>query len=94
MSEIPREKITKSNGTQSQTIYTSDNVRIRAEQHPLLDGETYNPRHYGVHYHVEYRLDSSRSWNNSNNVVKIHPDNYELGQGTGFIPGETIPGAN
>lgn len=73
-------------------FYTSDNVRIRAEQHPLLEGETYNPRHHGVHYHVEYRIDSSISWNNRNNVIKVHPENYELGNGTGFLPGEKYPG--
>lgn len=90
--EIPRQKVTKPNGTQSQTIYTSDNVRIRAEQHPLLEGETYNPRHHGVHYHVKYRIDSSISWNNRNNVIKVHPENYELGNGTGFLPGEKYLG--
>ena len=63
LSEITRQKVTKTNGTQSQTIYTSDNVRIRAEQHPLLEGETYKSRHHGLHYHVEYRIDNSLSWN-------------------------------
>ena len=92
LSEIPRQKVTKPNGTQSQTIYTSDNVRIRAEQHPLLEGETYNPRHHGLHYHVEYRIDNSLSWNNKNNVIKVHLENYESGDGTGFLPGEKYPG--
>ena len=68
--EIPRNKATKANGTTSQTIQTSDNIRIRAEQHPLLPGETYNPRHHGVHYHVEYKVDPTKSWNNKNNVKK------------------------
>jgi len=90
--EISRQKVTKPNGTQSQTIYTSDNVRIRAEQHPLLEGETFNPRHHGTHYHVEYKADSSLSWNNRNNVIKVYPENYELGNGTGFLPGEKFPG--
>ena len=92
MPEISREKIVKANGTISQTIQTSDSVRIRAEQHPLLEGETYNPRHHGVHYHVEYKVDSSKSWNNKNNVVKVHPDGYTPGSGTGFVPGEKFPG--
>ena len=35
-----------------------------------IAGETYNPRHHGVHYHVEYRNDPSLSWNNKNNVNK------------------------
>ena len=64
--EIPRNKVTKANGTTSQTIQTSDNIRIRVEQHPLLPSETYNPRHHGVHYHVEYKVDPAKSWNNNN----------------------------
>lgn len=91
MPEIYRDKVTKPNGTVSQTIYTSDKVRIRAEQHPLLDGEVYNPRHHGVHYHVEYRIDTSKSWNNKGNVGKYHPQGYTKGDGTGFIPGEYFP---
>ena len=90
--EIPRDKVTKSNGTTSQTIYTSDSVRIRAEQHPLLQGEVYNPRHHGVHYHVEFRVDTSKSWNNKNNVIKFYPGGYVKGSGTGFLPGEIFPG--
>lgn len=45
--EIPRNKVTKINGTTSQTIKTSDSIRIRAEQRSLLPSETYNPRHHG-----------------------------------------------
>ena len=82
------------NGTTSQTIYTSDKLRIRAEEHPLYEGETYNPRHHGVHYHVEYRNDPSLSWNNKNNVNKYYPDGYTPGSGTGFLPGEKYPGSN
>ena len=89
--EIPRNKVTKANGTTSQTIQTSDNIRIRAEQHPLLPGETYNPRHHGVHYHVEYKVDPAKSWNNKNNVNKWYPDGYTPGAGSGFIPGEPLP---
>ena len=89
--EIPRNKATKANGTTSQTIQTSDNIRIRAEQHPLLPGETYNPRHHGVHYHVEYKVDPTKSWNNKNNVRKWYPEGYTPGAGSGFIPGETFP---
>ncbi|MDU3398356.1 MAG: RHS repeat-associated core domain-containing protein, partial [Clostridiales bacterium] len=89
--EIPRNKVTKANGTTSQTIQTSDNIRIRAEQHPLLPGETYNPRHHGVHYHVEYKVDPTKSWNNKNNVKKWYPEGYTPGAGSGFIPGETFP---
>ena len=89
--EIPRNKATKANGTTSQTIQTSDNIRIRAEQHPLLPGETYNPRHHGVHYHVEYKVDPTKSWNNKNNVKKWYPEGYTPGAGSGFIPGELFP---
>lgn len=83
--------MTKPNGTTSQIIYTSDSVRIRAEQYPLLPGETYNPRHHGVHYHVEYKVDSAKSWNNKNNVKKCYPNGYTHGTGSGFIPGEAFP---
>ena len=89
--EIPRNKATKANGTTSQTIQTSDNIRIRAEQHPFLPGETYNPRHHGVHYHVEYKVDPTKSWNNKNNVKKWYPEGYTPGAGSGFIPGEPFP---
>ena len=89
--EIPRNKATKANGTTSQTIQTSDNIRMRAEQHPLLPSETYNPRHHGVHYHVEYKVDPTKSWNNKNNVKKWYPEGYTPGAGSGFIPGEPFP---
>ncbi|WP_124065275.1 RHS repeat-associated core domain-containing protein [Clostridium sp. E02] len=89
--EIPRDKVTKSNGGTSQKIPTSDNVRIRAETHPLEPGETYNPRHHGQHYHVEYKIDPSKSWNNKNNVQKVYPPGYTSGSGTGFLPGEDFP---
>lgn len=89
--EIPRNKATKANGTTSQTIQTSDNIRMRAEQHPLLPGETYNPRNHGVHYHVEYKVDPTKSWNNKNNIKKWHPEGYTPGAGSGFIPGEPFP---
>lgn len=89
--EIPRDKVTKSNGGTSQKIPTSDNVRIRAETHPLEPGEIYNPRHHGQHYHVEYKIDPSKSWNNKNNVQKVYPPGYTRGSGTGFLPGEDFP---
>lgn len=92
MPEIPRTRVTKANGTTSQIINTSDNLRIRAEKHPIKPGETYNPRHHGTHYHVEYRIDTRKSWNNSKNVRKIYPDGYTKGSGTGFLPGEAFPG--
>jgi hypothetical protein len=72
--EISRNKITKPNGKISQTIYTSDGFRIRAERHALLSGEVYNLRHHGVHYHLEYKVDLTKSWNNKNNVHKFYPN--------------------
>ncbi|EGN63029.1 hemolysin [Fusobacterium animalis 11_3_2] len=89
--EISRNKITKSNGTISQIIYTGDGFRIRAEQHALLPGEVYNPRHHGVHYHLEYKVDLTKSWNNKNNVHKLYPNGYTSGSGSGFLPGEAFP---
>ncbi|MCY7008659.1 hypothetical protein OCK72_08405 [Fusobacterium simiae] len=89
--EISRNKIIKSNGTVSQTIQTSDGIRIRAEQHPLLSGEVYNPRHHGVHYHIEYKVDLTKSWNNKKNILKLYPDGYINGSGSGFLPGEAFP---
>ena len=89
--EITRNKVTKSNGTTSQTIYTSDSLRIRAEQHPIFEGEKFNARHHGVHYHVEYRSDILKSWNNRGNVAKYYPEGYSKGGGTGFLPGESFP---
>jgi RHS repeat-associated protein len=86
MSDLPRD----SKGR----IHPSDNVRIRPEQHSRKSGETYSSRHHGQHYHVETRLDSSKSWNNKKNVIKIKPLGYKKGQGTGFLPGEKFPGAN
>jgi hypothetical protein len=72
-------------------IYTSDRVRIRPEKHPLEPGETYSERHHGQHYHVEYRLDILKSWNNKKNKIKVEPPGYKLGDGTGFLPGEDFP---
>lgn len=73
-------------------IQPSDYIRIRPEQHAQEPGETFAPRHHGQHYHVEIRKDPTKSWNNSNNVIKLHPPGYTPGQGTGFLPGEAFPG--
>lgn len=89
--EIERTTSIKSNGTISQKIYTSDSIRIRAEKHSLLDGEIYNPRHHGTHYHVEQRIDINKSWNNPKNIRKIYPQAYAKGKGSGFLPGEELP---
>ncbi len=60
--------------------------------HPLRQGETYNARHHGQHYHVDIRRDPMLSWNNRNNVIKLKPEGYSSGSGTGFLPGEKFPG--
>lgn len=87
--EIARNKIVRPNGTITQTIQTSDGIRIIAEQHPLLSREVYNPRHHGIHYHIEYKIDLNKSWNNKNNIRKLYPNDYI--NGSGFLPGETFP---
>lgn len=66
--------------------------KIRPEQHLLKPGDTYNIRHHGQHYHIEIRRDPTVSWNNNNNIIKIKPENYYPGSGTGFLPGELFPG--
>ena len=86
--DIPRK--VKPNG--DMVIQTCNKIRIRVETHPLKPGETYAPRHHGTHYHVDIRLDISKSWNNPKNVQKVLPPGYKPGQGTGFLPGEPIPG--
>jgi hypothetical protein len=73
-------------------IYPSSNMRIRPEKHPLESGEFFKPRHHGQHYHVESRLDPSKSWNKKGNTYKMYPQNYIPGEGSGFLPGEWFPG--
>jgi hypothetical protein len=71
------------------------NMRIRYESHPegLKPGDPgYNPRHHGGHYHVTGRIDSTKSFRNKGNTVKIEPPGYSKGDGTGFTPGECFPG--
>ena len=73
-------------------IYPNEVTRIRPEQHPLKAGESYCPRHHGQHYHIDIRINSSKGWNKKGNTYKLKPVEYESGQGTGFLPGETFPG--
>ena len=84
LSELPRD----SKGF----IYPNSKTRIRPESHHLKPGETYAPRHHGQHYHVEIRKDVNKSFNNKKNVIKVKPDDYVPGEGTGFLPGEPFPG--
>jgi hypothetical protein len=65
--------------------------RVRYESgHPLEPGETYNPRHHGPHFHVELRPSTNIGWSNKA-VIKVYPDGYTAGSGTGFMPGERFP---
>ena len=43
-----------------------------------MSGEVYNPRHHGVHYHLEYKVDLTESWNDKNNVHKFYPNGYTM----------------
>jgi hypothetical protein len=72
-------------------IFPNSNTRIRPEQHPLKPGETHNPRHHDLHYHVDIRNDPQKSFNNPNNTTKVLPPDYVSGGGTGFLPGEPFP---
>lgn len=59
--------------------------------HPTL---AYNARHHGDHYHIETKP-SNLTWNQAKRqgkITKIKPQNYQLGTGTGFLPGEKHPG--
>jgi hypothetical protein len=68
-------------------------TRITMESHPegLEPGDVgFNPRHNGVHYHVQIRPDPTVGWNNPA-VFKVTPPGYTPGSGTGFLPGESFP---
>ena len=69
----------------------NDNMRIRPEKHVLEQGKIFNPRHHGQHYHVESKIDPNMPWTKSNRY-KLKPENYQYGEGTGFLPGEYFPG--
>jgi hypothetical protein len=67
---------------------------IRWESHP--EPGSYNPRHHGEHYHVEVKP-NNRTWNQAKKhgeIQKISRDDYQIGQGTGYLPGERFPGSN
>ncbi|MGG0824521.1 pre-toxin TG domain-containing protein [Paenibacillus turicensis] len=76
-------------------IYPNEDTRIRIEQHKLEPEEIYNARHHGLHYHIEIKTNSSKSWkwhNRKNLQEYIKPSGYTPNSGTGFIPGEYFPG--
>jgi hypothetical protein len=83
LSELPRDARGR--------IYPNSLTRIRPEQHALLPAETFNPRHHGLHYHVEIRPTPNTGWNNPA-VKKVLPPGYMPGSGTGVLPGELFPG--
>lgn len=59
---------------------------------PLDNG--FNPRHHGVHYHVETKPDDM-TWGQASRrgqITKSKPDGYTPGSGTDFNPGESFPG--
>ena len=72
-------------------LYPNELTRIRPEQHGLQPGDVFNPRHHGLHYHVEVRPTPGTGWNNSS-VRKLLPPGYTPRGGTGFLPGEPFPG--
>lgn len=72
-------------------IYPADNIRIRPEKHDMEEGKTHNPRHHEQHYHVETKRDPDVGWGKKN-IIKLKPEGYVPGSGTGFLPGEEFPG--
>lgn len=72
-------------------IHPAENIRIRPEKHNWKDGDTYNPRHHGQHYHIETRKDPTGNWG-KRNIEKLKPQGYDHGRGTGYLPGEPFPG--
>ena len=91
----PRKTLTK-DGTEKMVWNPNANTRIRYESHPgnVTQGiSSYNPRHHGNHYHVETKADGI-SWSRAKkegSLNKVKPNDYFLGMGTGFLPGEYFP---
>ena len=74
-------------------IQAADNLKIRPEKHPFNEGDTYNPNHHEQHYHVESQRDPNGRWDDKTNINLGKPPGYKNRSGTGFLPGETFPGA-
>jgi hypothetical protein len=69
------------------------NTSIRFESHPG-DSGPFNARHHGEHYHIELKP-SHLTWNQADKkkaVIKVRPESYQIGHGTGFLSGEKHPG--
>lgn len=80
-------------GTDRTRWFPNDRTRITMESHPenLTFGDPgWNPRHHGEHYHVHIRPNATTGWNNPA-VIKVPPNGYTPGSGTGFVPGEAFP---
>ncbi len=75
----------------------NSNTKIRFESHPedlTSEDPHFNPRHHGEHYHVEIKP-SQMSWTEAirrKALKKCKPVRYQIGQGTGFLAGESYPG--
>jgi hypothetical protein len=93
----PTKITTTKDGTVRMIWEPNSNTRIRYESHPegLKPGDPgFNPRHHGQHYHIEIKPDGM-SWSQAERkglIRKIVPVGYVKGQGTGFLPGEPLPG--
>jgi hypothetical protein len=93
----PKKVSVTADGTSRVVWEPNSNTRIRYESHPdgLRPNDAgFNPRHHGEHYHVELKP-SNLSWNQANKqglITKAKPEDYVLGNGTGFLPGEAFPG--
>ncbi|MGF6095001.1 RHS repeat-associated core domain-containing protein [Pseudomonas sp. 18175] len=88
----PKVSTTK-HDTQRMEWRPNSDTRIRFESHPGDKGP-YAPRHHGEHYHIELKP-NNLSWNQAEKqklLMKVKPENYEPGHGTGFLPGERHPG--
>ncbi|WP_241300663.1 RHS repeat-associated core domain-containing protein, partial [Burkholderia stabilis] len=89
---------TTPDGTPRYTWFPNSNTRIRYESHPeglCPCDKGFNPRHHGVHYHVETKPDGL-SWGQAgrhDQITKSLPGGYTRGCGTGFTPGENFPGS-
>ncbi|MCB0414437.1 MAG: hypothetical protein KDD50_08895 [Bdellovibrionales bacterium] len=77
--------------------HPNEHTKIRYESHPgrLKPGDLgFNPRHHGEHYHIEVKP-QDLSWNQakkSGKILKVRPVDSSIGDGSGYLPDEAIPG--
>ncbi|MFS2068618.1 RHS repeat-associated core domain-containing protein, partial [Pseudomonas sp. CT11-2] len=82
-------------GSQRMEWRPNADTSIRFESHPG-DAGPFNARHHGEHYHLELKP-SHLSWSQADKkkaVIKVKPEGYQLGHGTGFTAGEKHPGTS